>query len=63
MTRDEVIQRLRTENRAKVARATGIPYPYLCKLVYGEIKNPGSEQIDNLRMHFISLDVIRGRPQ
>lgn len=62
MTRDEVITRLRSENRKAVARSTGIPYGYLNKLVYGEIQNPGSHQIDKLRTHFISLDITRGRP-
>lgn len=63
MTRDELIERLRNENRSAVARATGISYGYLSKLVYGEIKNPGSTQIDRLRSHFIALDIHRGRPQ
>jgi hypothetical protein len=60
MTRDDVIARLKRENRKAVSRATGIPYSYLSKLVYREIENPGSSQIDALRSHFISLDIHRG---
>lgn len=64
MTREEVIRRLReAPNRADIARATGIRYGYLAKLVYEDIKNPGSEQMDKLRSHFLSLDILRGRPQ
>ena len=62
MTRDEVIERLKKENRKAIARSTGIPYGYLSKLVYGEIQNPGSQQMDRLRSHLIALDIARGRP-
>jgi hypothetical protein len=63
MTREEVIQRLKKENRAEVARGARLPRKYLDKLVYNEIKNPGSEQMDRLRSYFLSLDIMRGRPQ
>ena len=63
MTRDEVIQRLKKENRAEVARGTNLRRGYLDKLVYGEIENPGSTQMDRLRSYFLSLDILRGRPQ
>lgn len=55
MTRDDVIQRLREENRSAVARATNIRRGYLDDLVYGRIKNPGSIQLDTLRAHFQAL--------
>jgi hypothetical protein len=61
MTREDVIARLREENRAEVARLTGLTRGYLDKIVYGTIKNPGSEQMDTLRVHFLSLDIMRGR--
>lgn len=63
MTRDEVIQRLSSVNRAEVARATGIRYMYLSRLAWGKIKNPGSSQIDVLRNYFISRDNLSERPQ
>lgn len=63
MTREEIIKRLRLENRAEVARGTGLRRKYLDKLVYEEIENPGSAQIDTLRSYFLSLDILRGRPQ
>lgn len=60
MDRDEVIQRLKAApNRRAVSDETGIRYDYLCKVVYGLIKNPGSAQIDLLRDHFQRED----RPQ
>ena len=46
MTKDEVIQRLSRENRAEIARATGLRYMYLSRIAWGQIKNPGSDQID-----------------
>lgn len=63
MTRAEVIERLKQENRSAIARATKIPRGYLDRLVYGKIKNPGSGQMDELRSYFLSLDIMRGRPQ
>ena len=63
MTKHEVISRLKSENRAEVSRGTGLPYGYLSRLVYEEIKNPGSEQMDKLRSYFLSLDIMRGRGQ
>lgn len=63
MTRDEIIARLRNAKRKEVARATGLTYGYLNKLAYGEIKNPGSAQVDALRSHFLALDIMHGRPQ
>lgn len=61
MTKEEVIQRLKQENRAEVARDTGLPYHYLSRLVYEEIRNPGSDQMDRLRSYFISRDITRER--
>lgn len=58
VTRDEIISRLRAVKRKEVSRATAIPYGYLNKLVYGEIKNPGSAQIDRLRGYFMSQDLM-----
>lgn len=52
MTKDEVIQRLSRENRAEIARATGLRYMYLSRIAWGQIKNPGSDQIDILRTYF-----------
>lgn len=62
MTRDEIIARLKTENRSAVSRATKIPRGYLDRLVYGKIANPGSSQIDALRNYLLSLEVRQGRP-
>lgn len=47
-----IIERLREANRMQVSRETGIPYGYLSKLVYDEIANPGSRNIDKLREYF-----------
>ena len=64
MTREEIIQRLKTApNRAAVARATGLSYGYLNKLVQEDIENPGSAQVDILRNYFLSLDVMQPRHQ
>lgn len=53
MTKDQVISSLASHpNRAEVARATGIRYMYLSKLVWGHFKNPGTDQIDKLRDYF-----------
>ena len=60
MTKDEVIAKLKAEAgrnapkgaRRKVADETGLKYHYLCHLVYDEIPNPGSAQIDKLRSYF-----------
>lgn len=53
MTGAEVVKRLKAApNRKEVAQATGLRYGYLCKLVAGDIKNPGSAQMDILRRHF-----------
>ena len=62
MTKDEVIRRLGQENRAEIARATGLRYMYLSRLAWGKIKNPGSDQVDTLRSYFLSCDIVRGRP-
>lgn len=62
MTKEEVIDRIKhADNRRALARASGVPYGYLNKLVYGEIKNPGSDQIDRLRSYLLSIDIMRGR--
>lgn len=63
MTRDEVIERLKKENRKAVSRSTGIPYGYLSKLVYGDIENPGHQQMDKLRSYLIAVDISRGQPR
>lgn len=52
MTSNEVIQKLRESNRAEASRGTGIPYGYLCKLVYGKIQDPGTSKIEKLREYF-----------
>ena len=49
--------------RRGVANATGLRLGYLNKLAYGEIKNPGSVQLDALRSHYLALDIMHGRPQ
>lgn len=48
----QVIERLRTANRAEVSRGTGIDYMYLSRLVWGHIVSPGSQRIDKLREYF-----------
>jgi hypothetical protein len=63
MTKAEIIERLkRAKNRAAIARATGLQYAYLSKLVYGEIENPGSDQVDKLRNYFLAQDVLEQAP-
>lgn len=53
MTGSEVIQKLKqAPNRRVVAADTKLPYGYLCKVVSGDIKNPGSKQMDVLRRYF-----------
>lgn len=62
MTKDEVLAKLKAEAgrhaprgaRRKVAEETGLKYHYLCRLIYDEIPNPGSAQIDALRSYFES---------
>jgi len=66
MTKEEVIQRLKKEpNRAQLARdlelkrkrgQPKINYLYISRLVYDEIKDPGSARIDRLREYYTSLD-------
>lgn len=49
----EVIRKLKSApNRRVVADATGVRYDYLCKLVYGLIKSPGSAHMDKLRDYY-----------
>jgi hypothetical protein len=56
----DVIRKLKdAPNRRVVADATGVRYDYLCKLVYGLVKNPGSAHMDKLRNYFQQ----QGRPQ
>lgn len=53
MTSDEVIRRVKeTPNRKQLARDTGLPYDYLCRLAKDRIRDPGSSKIDLLREHF-----------
>jgi hypothetical protein len=52
MDAPQVIERLRSCNRAAVSRDTGINVTYLYRVVKGLIKNPGSQQIDRLREYF-----------
>lgn len=53
MTSQEVIERIRgVPNRKALSRETGLPYDYLCRLVKGRIKDPGSQKIDVLRDYF-----------
>jgi predicted transcriptional regulator len=53
MTSDEVIQKVKAvPNRRELARQTGLPYDYLCRLAGGRIQDPGSSKIDLLREHF-----------
>lgn len=62
MDNDDIIGWLKDHpNRAELARETGLRYGYLCKLVWGEIKNPGSQQIDTLREY--RAKQIESRPQ
>lgn len=57
VTKDEIVMRLRADNRAKVSRDTGLAYRYLRNLIKDEIKNPGSQQMDILRAYYITEDV------
>lgn len=60
MTNEEIIRKLKAEAghgcptgaRARVAEETGLPYGYICRLVYDEISNPGSQQLDKLRQRY-----------
>lgn len=53
MTSDEVIQRVKAApNRKELARRTGLPYDYLCRLAGDRIRDPGSSKIDLLRDFF-----------
>jgi hypothetical protein len=57
MDTHQVIERLATcPNRAEVGRKTGLGYTYLCRLVRGDIKDPGASKIDTLREYFASAE-------
>lgn len=52
----QVIQRLRSDNRAAVSRETGINRTYLDRLVWGHIKDPGASKIERLSRHYEARD-------
>lgn len=49
----QVIERLKNSKRVDVARATGLKYMWLSRVVWGDIKEPSSQKIDVLRDYFI----------
>ena len=59
MTKDEVIEKLSTLNRAQVARDTGLDYMWLYCVQKGKIKDPGSQKLDLLRSYLLSREFQR----
>jgi hypothetical protein len=55
MTRDEVRERLMAVpkgERLRVAKEAGFGYRWMCHMIDGHIKNPGSDQMDKARAYF-----------
>lgn len=57
MDTQQVIERLRAAKRTEVAKATGLKYMWLSRVVWGDIKEPSSQKIDLLRAYFSSTPV------
>ena len=56
MDTEQVIERLKAAKRTDVARATGLKYMWLSRVVWGDIKEPSSQKVDLLRAYFSSVD-------
>lgn len=55
MTRDEVRECLMAVplgERLRVSREAGFGYRWMCHMIEGNIKNPGSDQMDKARIYF-----------
>ena len=57
MDTKQVIDLLRASKRTDVAKATGLKYMWLSRVVWGDIKEPSSQKIDLLRHYFSQASV------